>query len=129
MKNLYLPNLKKIIIHKYTLYQQVPSYEFEFIDGINSVVGVNGIGKTTFVNLITYCLVGHKKKRVNWKKIQKKTKYKYIEEDFFSTRINNMSNDEENSLAEISLEYYLGKDKILIKRSLINNTYYTLFKY
>lgn len=106
----------------YTLYQQEPTFEYEFKDGINAVVGANGIGKTTFVNLIIYCLVGHKKKKSKSTKNSKKTELKYVEEDFFSSRVNKQADDVTNMEAQASLEYYLGEERILITRSLIENS-------
>lgn len=122
MKELYLPNLKNIKISNYTLYQQEPTFEYEFKDGINAVVGANGIGKTTFVNVVIYCLVGHKKKRNKITKNSKKPEYVYIDEDFFSSRIDNEADDIINMSAQATLEYYLGKTKIMITRSLIENS-------
>lgn len=122
MKELYLPNLKHIKISNYTLYQQESTFDFEFKDGINAVVGANGIGKTTFVNIIIYCLVGHKKKKNKVTKNSKKPEFEYIDEDFFSSRIDNEADDSINMSARATLEYYLGKTKILITRSLIDNS-------
>ncbi|MGB4661116.1 MAG: hypothetical protein WBI07_18235 [Mobilitalea sp.] len=121
MRELYLPNLIKIYVKEYTLYQQQPSFEFVFNEGISAVVGANGIGKTTFVNLIIYSLVGHKKKKNKITKTSKKPEYEYIDEDFFSSRINNLADSEMNSISEICLEFYLGKVKIEVARSLIKN--------
>lgn len=119
MKELYLPNLKRVKVNMYTLYQQEPTFEYVFNDGINAVVGANGIGKTTFVNMIIYCLVGHKKAK---SKITKKSqKIEYVDEDFFSSRINNTIDELQNMSAQVTLEYYLGKTKILVTRSLIKN--------
>lgn len=122
MKELYLPNLKNIKICKYTLYEQEPSFQYEFKDGINAVVGANGIGKTTFVSIIIYCLVGHKKKKNKITKNSKKPEYEYIEEDYFSSRINNTVDEFINMSSQATLEYYLGKTKILVTRSLMKNT-------
>lgn len=127
MKSLYLPNLKRIEISNYTLYQQEPTYEYNFYDGINAVVGANGIGKTTFVNIIIYCLVGHKKKRNKITKTSTKPEYEYIDEDFFSSRINNADDDIRNMSAQATLEFYLNNTKIAITRSLINNSIEKLF--
>lgn len=121
MKELYLPNLKNIKVNNYTLYQQEPTFYYKFQNGINAVVGANGIGKTTFVNIIIYCLVGHKKKRNKITKNSKKLGYEYVDEDFFSSRINIEADDIENTSAQATLEFFLGKTKVLITRSLINN--------
>lgn len=121
MRELYLPNLVKISIKGYTLYAQQPSFEFEFKEGISAVIGANGIGKTTFVNLIIYAIVGHKKKKNKATKTSKKPEYEFLEEDFFSSRINDFADSEMNELSEVCLEYYLGNVKIEVTRSLMKN--------
>ena len=127
MKELYLPNLKRIKIDMYTLYEQEPTFQFEFMDGVNAIVGANGIGKTTFVNIIIYCLVGHKKRKNKLTKNSKKPEYEYYDEDFFSSRVNNEVDDDMNMSAKATLEYYLGKTKIVITRSLIENSIVKLY--
>ena len=119
MRELYLPNLIKVYVKGYSLYSQEPSFEFKFKEGINAVVGANGIGKTTFVNLIIYSLVGHKKKKS--KVIKGLKKLEYEDEDFFSSRTYDLADSEMNSLAEVCLEYFLGNVKIEVTRSLIKN--------
>lgn len=127
MKELYLPNLRKIKIKEYTLYQQEPTFEYEFKDGTNAVIGANGIGKTTFVNIIIYCLVGHKKKKFKINKNTQKMKIEYTDEDFFSSRIDNSADDFKNKSAKASLEFSLGNTQIVITRSLMDNKINSLF--
>lgn len=121
MKNIYLPDLIKISINNYTLYRQESSFEYEFRNGSNAVIGVNGIGKTTFVNMIIYCLVGHKRKENKQTKNSKKPEFEYTDEDFFSSRLDISSNDDENLSAEVQLSYMLGTNSIIVTRSLIEN--------
>jgi DNA repair exonuclease SbcCD ATPase subunit len=121
MRQLYLPNLKKIKVNEYTLYQQEPTFEYDFKVGTNAVIGANGIGKTTFVNIIIYCLVGHKKKKFKINKNTNKNKLEYVDEDFFSSRIDNSANDFTNLSAAATLEFSLGNTQIIITRSLVDN--------
>lgn len=127
MKELYLPNLKKVKVNEYTLYQQEPTFEYDFKVGTNAVIGANGIGKTTFVNIIIYCLVGHKKKKFKINKNTKKIKLEYIDEDFFSSRIDISADELINLSAEASLEFLLGSTSVVITRSLVNNNIKSLF--
>lgn len=60
MNNIYLPELKKIEIRNFSLYQKDIIYEF--IHGLNLIIGGNGMGKTSFINLIKYGLIGSYKK-------------------------------------------------------------------
>lgn len=59
-KRIYLPTLKRVIIKNYSLYNK--DIDFEFIQGLNLIIGGNGVGKTTFINIVKYALIGLYKK-------------------------------------------------------------------
>lgn len=50
-RQIYLPELLSINIKNYTLYPNGLDYTFDFVKGVNLVLGGNGMGKTTFVNI------------------------------------------------------------------------------
>lgn len=62
MNQLWLPEIKKIRISNYSLYNK--DLEYEFIKGVNLIIGGNGVGKTTFINILKYALIGLYKKDV-----------------------------------------------------------------
>lgn len=47
-----------INIKNYTLYPNGLDYTYDFVKGINLILGGNGMGKTTFVNIIKFGLIG-----------------------------------------------------------------------
>ena len=51
-EKIYLPKLKSVRIANYSLYKH--DIEFDFINGINLIIGGNGVGKTTFVSSLYY---------------------------------------------------------------------------
>lgn len=61
-RQIYLPELLSINIKNYTLYPNGLDYTFDFVKGVNLVLGGNGMGKTTFVNIIRYAILGLYKK-------------------------------------------------------------------
>lgn len=63
-RQIYLPELLSINIKNYTLYPNGLDYTFEFVKGANLVLGGNGMGKTTFVNIIRFAILGLYKKTV-----------------------------------------------------------------
>lgn len=68
MRNIYLPELISIHLRNYTLYPNGLDYSFDFIKGVNLVLGGNGMGKTTFVNLIKYAIIGNYKNRYDFRR-------------------------------------------------------------
>lgn len=57
-RQIFLPELLSINIKNYTLYPNGLDYTYDFVKGINLVLGGNGMGKTTFVNIIKFGLIG-----------------------------------------------------------------------
>lgn len=57
-RQIFLPELLSINIKNYTLYPNGMDYSYDFVKGINLILGGNGMGKTTFVNIIKFGLIG-----------------------------------------------------------------------
>lgn len=118
MKSIYLPKLLNISISNYSFYEQQPNFNFNFTDGISAIIGANGVGKTTFINMIIYCLVGYKKELKGRGQNKKIT---YINSDYFRNRINNEYEVNFNSKASVTLNFQLNTKTIEITRSLVEN--------
>ncbi|HAT4093263.1 hypothetical protein ACSXBP_11280 [Clostridium perfringens] len=119
MKSIYLPKLLTIEVSDYSFYEQEPSFKFNFSEGISSIIGANGVGKTTFINMIIYSLVGFKK---DFKGKSKNKKINYTNVNYFKNRLNNEKYSAEfNSNASVTLEFKLNISNIKITRSLIEN--------
>ncbi|RHM67525.1 ATP-binding protein, partial [Hungatella hathewayi] len=121
MKKIYLPSLNKITVDNYSLYAQCPSFEFVFEEGISAIVGANGIGKTTFVNMIIYALVGYKKEERRNKKALNLQDITLQDTNFFKDRMNYNFDGGLNEAASVTLEYSLGSNTLIIQRSLYND--------
>lgn len=92
MRNIFLPELLSINIKNYTLYPNGLDYTFDFVKGFNLILGGNGMGKTTFVSLIKYALIGNYKKQFEYTRTYKENKIEKRErnsDDFFRNRIDN----------------------------------------
>lgn len=63
---IYLPELLSINIKNYSLYPNGLDYTYDFVKGVNLVLGGNGMGKTTFVNIIRYAILGLYKKQFGY---------------------------------------------------------------
>ena len=70
-RRIYLPELMRINIKNYTLYPNGLDYTYDFVKGVNLVLGGNGMGKTTFVNIIKFGLMGLYKKAKNFTRTYK----------------------------------------------------------
>ncbi|MDV2493887.1 AAA family ATPase [Elizabethkingia anophelis] len=90
MRDIFLPELLSINIKNYTLYPNGLDFTYDFVKGFNLVIGGNGMGKTTFVSLIKYALIGNYKKQYEYTKTYRENKIEKRErnsDDFFKNRI------------------------------------------
>jgi energy-coupling factor transporter ATP-binding protein EcfA2 len=89
-RQIYLPELLSINIKNYTLYPNGMDYTYDFVKGINLILGGNGMGKTTFVNIIRYAIIGNYKRQYDYtrtykeKSIEKRIQYP---DKYYSSRM------------------------------------------
>ena len=120
MRTIYLPNLKKIKIENFTLYPNGLQFEYDFINGVNVIVGGNGMGKTTFVNLIKYSIIGHYKKEYDYtktyqdRKIEKRIQHPI---DYYKNRLNNSIST--NSKATVTIHFELNNKIFIVERCMM----------
>lgn len=113
MKIYYLPKIKELHISNYDLY--ICPFDVEFSEKINFVFGTNGLGKTTFLNIMQYSIIGPyigKVESRNWKE-QQKLKRPTFEKYYFRNRMR-----EQSDKAEVRVLFYLGNDKYEVIHSL-----------
>ena len=113
----YLPTLKRIRIINYSLYTN--DIDYDFIEGLNLIVGGNGVGKTTFINILKYALIGLYKKDLeikNYKGEKRFTRESYKNSDsFFKNRTKRLDSDVEGF---VELHFIINETLFIVKRSL-----------
>ena len=115
--NIFLPQLKKVKISNFSLYNK--DIEYDFIDGINLIIGGNGVGKTTFVNIVKYALIGLYKNDLVVRNYQGEKRFNretYRNTNvYFRNRMKGVSTDSE---AIVELSFVLNGCTFFVKRSL-----------
>lgn len=122
MNKFYLPTLERIEIHNFSLYPNGLHVAYDFVEGVNLVIGGNGLGKTTFLNLIKFALIGLYRKETDVKtrlenRIEKRINLPY---DYFKNRMDRSF--EKNEQAEVVLRFRLDKTVFTIHRLLAEPT-------
>ena len=115
--NIFLPQLKKVKISNFSLYNK--DIEHDFIDGINLIIGGNGVGKTTFVNIVKYALIGLYKNDLVVRNYQGEKRFN--RETYRNTNIyfrNRMKGLESDKDAIVELNFDLNGCAFYVKRSL-----------
>lgn len=118
-EKIYLPTLKRVRISNYSLFQK--NIDYEFVLGLNLIIGGNGIGKTTFINMIKYALIGLYKKDLDvrvYKGEKRLIRGKYSNcNTFFRNRTEEKDSDRDGA---VELWFDINETSFYVKRSLFD---------
>lgn len=116
-EKIYLPSLKRVKISKYSLYNK--DIDYEFVDGLNLIIGGNGVGKTTFISIIKYALIGLYKKDLDvrvYKGEKRLIRGKYTNcNTYFRNRTEERDDDKDGC---VELWFYINETQFYVKRGL-----------
>ncbi len=117
--NIFLPTLKRVKITNYSLYNR--DIDYEFVDGLNLIIGGNGVGKTTFISIVKYALIGLYKKDLDvkvYKGEKRLIRGRYANcNTYFRNRTSGEETDKEGC---VELWFLINKTLFYVKRSLYN---------
>lgn len=111
------PVLKSLRIQNYQLFpgKDKAGINHDFLPGINVIAGINGLGKTTLLNVMLRCLTGTREPRkfdpYNPVSGVHKMRSKHV--GYFAQRVLDEARD-----ATVDAEFYFGQDLVRIKRRL-----------
>lgn len=126
-RKISLPKIEHVKILNYGLYPGKPSDEMpisttgldhQFKDGVTVVIGINGLGKTTFLNALLYCLLGPQSLSKAQQVDLGTGRYRLDTSpriSYFADRVTDFAKD-----ATIELIFSIGRTRIYIMRKLSN---------
>lgn len=116
MKRYPLPIIKEIQIENYDLYKCPVSINFS--SKLNIFLGTNGMGKTTFLSIVQYSIIGPYNDAMKQRNYKGETKKKrpMLSTNFFRNRMINISDE-----AKVIVKFALGNDSYEVCHSLYKN--------
>jgi len=118
-RKLKFPILQRVKLTHFSLYTLTDTIEFKFNDGIECLAGANGLGKSTFLQVVGYGMTG----------VIPKPDQKFVSVDDYYRDIRAFTRDyfdgrilpEHMEIAEIELEMLVDSKRIIITRGFVES--------
>lgn len=113
-----LPEIHEVIINDFSLYKLKSEVILNMNDGVFCLAGANGLGKSTFISILSYALAGvviDPKK--NFGSINSIPKFVKNNEKFAITYFNGRIAESKRDLAYVSMRFSIGNYLYYIKRN------------
>ncbi|MDP9048703.1 MAG: AAA family ATPase [Bacteroidota bacterium] len=117
MKDFIFPNIQKVHVKHFSLYKTTDFLDIDLSKDVFCLAGANGLGKSTFITLVNYCLTGivkHPERKFTW--YNEITKFYNQSKGFAATYFDGRIIEEDYDLAEVTIEFFLGKATYTITR-------------
>ena len=119
VRKLSFPTLCRVALSHFSLYTLKDKIEFDLDEGIVCLVGANGLGKSTFLQVVCYGMTG----------VVPKPSQKFVTVDDYYRDIRNFTPEyfdgriqaEDSETAEIELEMILGDKRVTITRGFVES--------
>ncbi len=116
-RRLVFPVLDRVRLSRFSLYTLKDPIEFKFDAGIVCLAGANGLGKSTFLQVVTYGLTG----------VVPKPGQKFVTVDDYYRDVSAFTREyfegrlepEDRDLATIELEMQLGDTRVILSRGFV----------
>jgi DNA repair exonuclease SbcCD ATPase subunit len=118
-RKLQFPVIRRIRLSHFSLYTLKDQIDFKISDGVLCLAGANGLGKSTFLQVVTYGLTGIVPKPSG--KFSSVDDYYRDMRAFTSEYFEGRLLPEDRALAEIELEMTVGEKQISITRGFVES--------
>jgi len=118
-RKLNFPILRRIRLTHFSLYTLKPNIEFKIANGILCLAGANGLGKSTFLQVVGYGMTGVVPKPD--RKFSSVDDYYRDTRSFTREYFDGRLLPEHRDIAEIELEMSVGKSQITITRGFVES--------
>jgi DNA repair exonuclease SbcCD ATPase subunit len=115
---LSFPQMRKVDLESFTLFAQQPNVSLDFKAGVTCLAGANGIGKSTFLSAVTYCLTG--RVPTPYRAYRSSDEYFRDSQSFPKTYFDGRISELNRETASVAVEFELGSDLFSVKRALFD---------
>lgn len=118
-----LPRITKIVINNFSLYKSKQQITINLSDGVLCLAGANGLGKSTFISIVSYAMTGYViKPGRQFKSDNSIAAFVKNNAGFFYKYFDGRIEENDRDLANVIIEFELADCKYKLKRSFFDNS-------
>lgn len=113
---LRLPQISKVKLRHFSLYAANPDAEFDCGDGVLCIIGANGLGKSTLLSAVNFCLTGIVSDP--GREFKSMPEYYEVSRNYAKGYFRGRISENDSNEAEITLDFRIGDFAYVVKRGL-----------
>ena len=117
------PRISKVVIENFSLYTQKRRIEIEVSNGVLCLAGANGLGKSTFISIVSYAMTGKVvQPDIDFKSLGSIPAFKKKTEGFSDRYFGGRVEERDRDVAQVHVKFSLGECEYSVKRSFFDNS-------
>lgn len=117
-----LPKINKVVIENFSLYKQTRRIELEVSTGVLCLAGANGLGKSTFISILSYAITGTVvRPDIDFKSLGSIPAFAKRAEGFSNDYFEGRVEERDRDGAQVSVNFGLGSCTYSVTRSFFDN--------
>lgn len=118
-----LPKINKLVIENFSLYRQRQRIELDVPRGVLCLAGANGLGKSTFISILSYAITGTVvRPDIDFKSLSSIPAFVKRTEGFSYRYFDGRVNERDRDIACVYVNFSLGGFEYSVKRSFFDNS-------
>lgn len=117
-----LPKINKVVIENFSLYKQQRRIEMDVNNGVMCLVGANGLGKSTFISIVSYAMTGVVvQPNIDFKSLNSISEFAKKAYGFADIFFEGRVDERDRMLAQVTVEFALGDYNYIITREFFSS--------
>ena len=123
-----LPKINKVVIENFSLYKLQRKIEIEVPEGVICLAGANGLGKSTFISIVSYAMTGVVvPPDIDFKSLGSIPAFAQKASNFYAGYFEGRVEQRDRELSQVTIEFDLGKYHYQVTRNFFDSSYLLSF--
>lgn len=118
-----LPNINKIVIENFSLYKLKRRIDIDVPNGVMCLAGANGLGKSTFISIVSYAMTGVVvQPNIDFKSLNSISEFAKKAAGFADSFFEGRINEHDRMQSQVTVEFELGDYNYSITREFFSGS-------